>query len=248
MRVHDIVEPVTPHGRLFAIVIQSLIVLSLVAFCIETLPGISPGTQILLDRFELVSVIIFSAEYLLRVFAARPSRSYIFSFLGIVDLVAILPFYLASGIDLRSIRVLRMFRLIRVFKLVRYSKAAQRFVVAFRLIRAELAMFAFACMMVLFIASVGIYYFENEAQPENFASVFHCMWWAVETLTTVGYGDVFPITTGGRIFTALIVFVGLGIVAVPAGLIAGALSQTLAAGNANGSEKTDPSTRTLSPE
>lgn len=248
MRVHDIVEPVTWYGRLFAIVIQTLIVLSLVAFCIETLPGISVKTQVLLARFELISVIIFSAEYLLRVYASRPTRKYIFSFLGIVDLVAILPFYLASGIDLRSIRVLRMFRLIRVFKLVRYSKAAQRFVVAFRLIRAELAMFAFACLMVLFIASVGIYYFENEAQPENFASVFHCMWWAVETLTTVGYGDVFPITTGGRIFTALIVFVGLGIVAVPAGLIAGALSQTLAAGDTNGSERTGPPTRGLTPE
>ncbi len=248
MRVHDIVEPVTPHGRLFAIVIQTLIVLSLVAFCIETLPDISSSTQVLLDRFELVSVIIFSAEYLLRVFAARPSRSYVFSFLGIVDLVAILPFYLASGIDLRSIRVLRMFRLIRVFKLMRYSKAAQRFAAAFRLIRAELAMFIFACLMVLFIASVGIYYFENEAQPENFASVFHCMWWAVETLTTVGYGDVFPITTGGRIFTALIVFVGLGIVAVPAGLIAGALSQTLASDDGTGQERTGQSTRARTSE
>ncbi len=248
MRVHDIVEPVTPYGRLFAIVIQSLIVLSLVAFCIETLPDISARTQVLLDRFELVSVIIFSAEYLLRVYAARPRRSYVFSVLGIVDILAILPFYLASGVDLRSIRILRMFRLIRVFKLVRYSRAAQRFADAFRLIRAELALFMFACLMVLFIASVGIYYFENEAQPETFASVFHCMWWAVETLTTVGYGDVFPITTGGRIFTAIIVFIGLGIVAVPAGLIAGALSRTLAADGGDGSAGTGRSTRNLTAE
>ncbi len=227
MKLSNIVEPVTTAGRVFALVIQTLIVLSLVAFCIETLPGLSARTQTILDRFELVSVIIFSAEYVLRLIAARPRRSYAFSFLGIVDLVAILPFYLASGIDLRSIRILRMFRLIRVFKLLRYSQAARRFADSFALIRAELALFLVACLFLLFISSVGIYYFENEAQPEVFASVFHCMWWAVETLTTVGYGDAFPVTAGGRVFTAFVVVIGLGIVAVPAGLVAGALSQTL---------------------
>ncbi len=209
-------------------VVQVLILLSLVAFSIETLPTISEQTRSYLYYFEVFSVTFFTIEYVLRTIAARPVRSYVFSFLGIVDLLAILPFYITSGVDLRSIRILRMFRLIRIFKLVRYSDAVQRFATSFKLIRSELALFLFACLVLLFVASVGIYHFESEAQPETFGSVFHCMWWAVETLTTVGYGDVFPITVGGRIFTAAIVFIGLGIVAVPAGLLAGALSQTIA--------------------
>lgn len=228
MTLQQIVEPISPVGRAFALVVQVLILLSLVAFSVETLPTISDQTRLYLYYFEVFSVAFFTIEYILRTIAARPTRSYIFSFLGIVDLLAILPFYITSGVDLRSIRILRMFRLIRIFKLVRYSDAMQRFAASFRLIRSELMLFMFACLALLFVASVGIYHFEGEAQPETFGSVFHCMWWAVETLTTVGYGDVFPITIGGRVFTAAIVFIGLGIVAVPAGLIAGALSQTIA--------------------
>ena len=84
---------------------------------------------------------------------------------------------------------------------------------------------SFVSLILLYLSAVGIYFFENQAQPEQFKSVFHCLWWAVTTLTTVGYGDVFPITAGGRIFTFFVLMVGLGIVAVPAGLVASALSQ-----------------------
>ena len=87
----------------------------------------------------------------------------------------------------------------------------------------ELVLFSLATLFVIYISAVGIYYFENEVQPENFKSVFHSLWWAVATLTTVGYGDVFPITIGGRLFTFLVLMIGLSIVAVPAGLLASAL-------------------------
>ena len=91
--------------------------------------------------------------------------------------------------------------------------------------REELILFACATMLILYFAAIGIYYFEHEAQPEAFSSVFDGLWWAVATLTTVGYGDVFPVTAGGRFFTFIVLITGLGVVAVPTGLIASALSR-----------------------
>jgi len=104
----------------------------------------------------------------------------------------------------------------------------QRFHRAFIIAREEMMLFLFVALLLLYFSGVGIYYFENNAQSEQFSSIFHSLWWAVATLTTVGYGDVYPITTGGKIFTFFILMIGLGIVAVPAGLIASALSKARA--------------------
>ena len=120
-----------------------------------------------------------------------------------------------------------MFRLLRAFKIFRYSKAARRFKDAFISIKEELLLFLVATAFVMFMAAVGIYYFENSAQPDVFKSVFHSLWWAVTTLTTVGYGDAYPITVGGKIFSFVILMIGLEIIAVPAGLVASALTKTL---------------------
>lgn len=211
-------------GRL-NIAIQALIVLSLVSFAMETLPDLSDRTRRLLSVFEVVTVVIFSIEYLTRLALSRPRRAYAFSFFGIVDLLSILPFYLALGLDLRSLRALRLLRLFRILKLARYGTAAKRFQKAFLIAREELILFGAAALIVLYLTAVGIYYCEHEAQPEAFSSIFACMWWAVTTFTTVGYGDIYPVTTGGRIFTSFILVVGLAIVAVPTGLLASALSQ-----------------------
>jgi voltage-gated potassium channel len=110
---------------------------------------------------------------------------------------------------------------------LRYSKAISRLGSAFIEVKSELIIFLILTLFLIFLSSVGIYYFENPAQPEQFTSVFHCIWWAVATLTTVGYGDVYPITVGGKIFTFLILMIGLGIVALPAGLFASALTTAL---------------------
>ncbi|MEM9825196.1 MAG: ion transporter [Planctomycetota bacterium] len=210
--------------RQIELAVQVLIVLSLVAFSIETLPDITPSLRRYLTWFETFSVVIFTVEYLWRIWAADDRRSFLFSFFGVVDLLAILPFWIGTGIDLRSVRAFRMLRLFRLFKLARYSKAVRRFRVAFQNISEELTLFGAVSSIILFIAAVGIYHFEHEAQPEAFGSVFDSLWWAVATLTTVGYGDVYPITLGGRIFTFVVLVVGLGIVAIPAGLVASALS------------------------
>ena len=215
----------TKNGRLFDLVIQALIVVSLVSFSIETLPDLSATTRRYLRYVEIGTVAIFTVEYFLRLGVADRRLKFVFSFYGLVDLVAILPFYVTTGLDLRSIRVLRFLRILRVFKMARYSAAAQRLHTAFRLVREELILFFFAALLLLYLTAVGIYYFERHAQPEAFASVFHSLWWAVVTLTTVGYGDVYPVTTGGRIFTGVVLMIGLGVVAVPTGLLASALAK-----------------------
>ncbi len=217
----------TTAGKAFDLFIQFLIVVSLVSFSIETLPNLGKNTKWILNTTEVIIVAIFTLEYLLRLFVADKKLKFVFSFYALIDLIAILPFYVARGIDLRSIRVFRLFRLIRAFKIFRYIKAIQRFKNAFLEVKEELILFLVATGFLLFIAAVGIYYFENPAQPEQFKSIFHCLWWAVATLTTVGYGDIYPITVGGKIFTSFIVIIGLGIIAVPTGLLASALTKTI---------------------
>ena len=213
-------------GRFFDLCIQSLIVVSLLSFSIETLPNLNEKYKSLLSSLELFCVVFFSIEYMLRVWLTKPSRSYMFSFFGFIDLLAVLPFYIASGVDLRSIRVFRLFRLFRVFKLFKYNSALDRMIEAFKSIKSELVIFGVGTIFLLYVSALGIYYFENPVQPEAFKSVFHSLWWAVTTLTTVGYGDLYPITVGGKLFTTVIVFIGMGMVAVPTGLLASALSQT----------------------
>ncbi|MCH8839861.1 MAG: ion transporter [Planctomycetes bacterium] len=215
----------TSAGKAFALIIQTLILISLVTFSIETLPGLSASSKQLLRRIEIITVAIFTVEYALRLLVADNKIRFVFSFFGVVDLLAILPFYIGTGVDLRAIRTVRLLRLFRVLKMVRYSKAIRRFHTAFLIAKEELVLFLAVALLLLYFAAIGIYYFENEVQPEKFASVFHSLWWSVVTLTIVGYGDVVPITVGGRVFTFFVLAIGLGVVAVPAGLVASALSK-----------------------
>ncbi|PNW27766.1 ion transporter [Formosa algae] len=226
VKLRSIVEDNTSRsGKLFDYLIQVLILLSLIAFSVETLPNISTTVKFYLDLFETFCVVIFSIEYLIRVYVAKKPLKYIFSFYGIIDLLAILPFYLRGTLDFRALRAFRVFRIFRALKLIRYNKALHRFHLAAKLVKEEIVLFLIVTAIFVFIASAGIYYFENDAQPEVFASIFHSAWWAVVTLTTVGYGDVYPITTGGKIFTFCILIIGVGIVTIPAGLVATSLSK-----------------------
>ncbi len=205
--------------------IQVLIVLSMLAYAMETLPDLSQSVRQYLSCFEIATILVFTIEYVLRLTMSDRRLAYATSFFGLIDLFAILPFYLSLGIDLRSLRAFRLLRLIRIFKLARYSKAIQRFHRALLIAKEEIALFLFAAFIMLYFAAVGIYHCEHEAQPEAFASVFHSLWWSLVTLTTVGYGDVYPITTGGKVFTFGVLVIGLGVVSVPAGLVASALSE-----------------------
>lgn len=222
-----VIQSDTKLGRRFDFFIQFCILISLISFSIETVKNLSEGTIIVLHWIELVTVSIFSVEYVLRIWLSKRKLGYIFSFYGLIDLIAILPFYLSVGVDLRSIRILRLMRLFRILKLANYSDAIKTFQRAYSHIKSELAVFGVFSVLILYISSLGIYIFENEAQPEQFGSIFDSLWWSIVTLTTVGYGDAFPITVGGKIFTSFIVVIGLGIIAVPTGLFASALSKTI---------------------
>lgn len=215
----------TPAGLAFDLVIQILILVSLVAFSIDTLPDLSERTRWWLNALEAGIVAVFTVEYLLRIWVADSKWRFATSFFGIIDLLAIVPFYLNWELDLRAIRSFRFLRLFQVLKLARYSKATRRFHRAILIAKEEIVLFLFVAGILIYLSAVGIYFFENEAQPEQFKSVFHSLWWSVVTLTTVGYGDVYPVTLGGRIFTFGVLLVGLGVVSVPAGIVASALGR-----------------------
>jgi len=213
-------------SKIFNGFIEVLIFISIISFSVQTLPDLTEKTREYLRILEVVIVIVFTIEYILRIIVADNKLKYIFSLYGLIDLLAILPFYITAGIDLRALRMVRFFRLFRVLKLFRYSKAIKRFQNALKLIKDELIVFFFVICFMIFLSAVGIYYFENPVQPEVFKSIFHSLWWAVITLTTVGYGDAIPLTVGGKIFTIVILLIGLGIIAVPTGLLTSAFSRT----------------------
>lgn len=209
-------------GRAVPFFLQAVIVFSLVSIAVESIPDLPASMGDLLNVLEIVTVALFTIEYVLRlVVADRPLR-YVFSFFGLVDLIAILPFYLALGADYRVLRALRLIRLLWLLKIVRYTHAVENLSKAVRSVREELIVFAIIALLVIYICGVGIYIFEHDAQPDRYRSVFDGLWWAAVTLTTVGYGDIYPVTAGGRLFTTLILFVGLGVIAVPTGLVSSA--------------------------
>ena len=214
----------TKSGKLFDFFIQFLIILSLISFSLDTIPDLDTQLVYFLNLFEVVSIIIFTFEYLLRIYVSDRKFSYIFSFYGFIDLIAIAPFYLSGVIDLRSLRVVR---LLRILKLFRFNKSLTLLNKAFLIVKREMIIFSFIALLLLYISSVGIYFFENPAQPNQFSSIFACMWWAISTMTTVGYGDMVPVTVGGKLFTSIISFIGIGVVAIPAALLASSLTGLL---------------------
>lgn len=216
-------ETDTRAGLVFDLSIQSFILAAIVVFALETLPDLDTAALQILVMIEMFFVAIFSLEYLLRILVAKDKSKFIFSFWGVIDLLAILPFYLFSlgmTFDLIMLRALRLLRLVRILKLGRYSKSLSRMALAMKIAKEDLLLALAATAIMLLVASFGIYQFENSVQPEKFRSVFDSLWWALSTLTTVGYGDVYPMTLGGKLFTGLILMIGLGIVALPAGIIA----------------------------
>lgn len=217
-----------------------LILLNVVAIVLESVPAWYREWSDQFNAFELFSVVVFTIEYVLRVWSVpederfaemgpvKARLRYLVTPMALIDLLAILPYYLSVlfALDLRFLRVLR---LLRVFKLTRYFSAMG---VLLEVLREESRAFGaalFVLLVIMVLASSGIYLFEHKAQPEAFGSIPAAMWWAVATLTTVGYGDVTPITVGGKIFGACITIVGIGMVALPAGILASGFSDHLLA-------------------
>jgi voltage-gated potassium channel len=226
------------RSRAFDQFLLVLILLNVAAVVAESVEPFGTRYQSFFSLFEIISVVIFSFEYLLRVWVCveDPRYShpvtgrlrYASSPLAIIDLLAILPFYLSFiTTDLRMLRVLRVFRLLRMAKIARYSQTLRIFGRVLVATRMQLLLTLMLMAVLLLLSSSLMYAVEHQAQPEAFSSIPAAMWWAIATLTTVGYGDIYPITAWGKIFGSLVAVFGIGMFALPTGVLGAAFLQEL---------------------
>ena len=208
----------------FEFAISMAVLASIAVMALETF-ALPPGLKEALLVVDALLSLVFVAEYLLRIAAAENKREYVTSFYGIVDLVAIFPILFQAAASVRVLRLLRVLRVIRLLKLKRYNDALDRYRQALKLISAEAILFTGVAFVFIIGFAFLIFEVEHEAQPDVYSNIFDSVWWAVISLTSVGYGDVFPVTIAGRLLTLAMVLTGMGIVAVPTALLASALSR-----------------------
>ena len=231
-RLYEILEKAEEGdtaSHIFDIALVILILTNVVAATAASFETFANTYSLYLHYFELFSITIFTIEYILRVWSATykytdskaPRIRFIFSFGAIIDLAAILPFYLpfVTGIDLRFLRVLRLLRMFRIFKLGRYSEAMNIIGKVLKKEKEKLFTTVILTMVMIFLASTIMYYVENTAQPETFPNIIETTWWAISTFTTIWYGDVFPITVAGKICGGIISLLGIMLIALPSGII-----------------------------
>lgn len=202
--------------------IYVVIVLNLVAMVVESEPNLPKFIERYLGYFELFSIVLFSFEYIVRTAVSLKKKdNYNTSFFGLIDLLSVIPFYFQSliGFDGRFVRVFRLFRITRILKLGKFNKSFELLGRGINNVKRELYLTFFIAFVMLFFSATGIYYLENGIQPKNFTSITESFWWAVASLTGVGFEEIYPMTLGGKIFGTIISLVGVGVVAVPTGII-----------------------------
>ena len=230
-------------ARAVEILLIVLIFLNIVAILLESIKEINAQYSEFFIALESYSVVVFSIEYLLRLWTSieHPKYSkpmgrirYALSTMALIDLFSILPFYVTFlPIDLLFIRVIRLFRLFRLLKIARYMKALALIQAVLRERKEQIFLSIMFIVFLLVMVSTVMYYVENEAQPEKFSSIPATMWWGIETLTTVGYGDMIPQTTLGRFLGGMIAILGIGLFALPAGILSSGLTDHLHKGGNN---------------
>jgi len=243
-RVFDIIQPddgTSLLSRIFDWMITGLILASVIIVFAATF-DLPKGVLRALLLIEGVASVVFTVEYALRILTAdflypesgtiKARIKYVFSPMALVDLVAILPFWLPMLLPgtMLGLRALRLVRLLRIFKLNRYFDAIKSLGEVIVLKKRELLGSLFFVSILMLISSLLMYSAEHEAQPEVFRNAFSGLWWAVATLTTVGYGDIYPVTALGRLLGAFIAFSGLAAVAIPTGIISSGLMEALSRG------------------
>lgn len=238
VRLHGVLEGADDwKSRAFQVFIVALISANVAVMMAETEEGLSEYAELFI-AFETASVVVFTIEYAARIVSCRADPRYAgarwaparfaLSPMMLVDLAAILPFYLPLVlIDIRFIRMVRLLRLFSMFKLARYSEPLQTLGSVFRSKAADLVVAFFIFFIVLVFASSLMYYAENEAQPEVFSSIPASMWWGIVTLTTIGYGDTYPVTAAGKAIGAGVAVLGLAVYAIPLGIMASAFTEEL---------------------
>lgn len=234
-RTYEIIEKAhnnDKQSKRFDMLILILIISNTVSIVLESFNSLSSMYETQFRIFEIFSVMVFSLEYILRIWTSDlsyPSKKgkvgsvfrYMFSTMALIDLFAILPFYLPMiiPVDLRFLRMFRISRLVRILKINRYTKALGLIISVIKDKKDELIATVFVMGFMIMISSTVMYYFETEVQPEAFPNIAASFWWSVATLTTVGYGDVYPITGIGKLFASIIAILGIGLVALPTGII-----------------------------
>jgi len=224
--------------RIFQIFILILISTNVLMVLIETEESLNQKYKEFFYTFEVFSVIIFTIEYSGRVLVCTQDPKYqgkkfarlrfAMSPMMLIDLAAILPFFLPFVItDIRFIRIIRLLRLFRIFKFARYSESMQTLAQVMKAKMGDLAVAFFILFIVLIFASSLMYHVEHEAQPEVFSSIPSSMWWGIVTLTTIGYGDTYPVTTAGKVVAAGVAVLGIAVYAIPTGIMASAFTEEL---------------------
>lgn len=228
-----------PHNGLSPVnkFIYTLIVFSALFAIVETEQSVYELSPSLFNLVEILIVSVFTVEYLARLYAVgeiqkyqgfRGRIRYIFSFWSIIDLLAILPFLLTfTSSNMFMLRLIRLLRLLRIARLGRYSQAMSAIIEAISIRRYELILSMAVAMVLLVFSSACLYVLEGDVQEEAFGSIPRSLWWSIATLTTVGYGDVTPITALGKVFAAITAITGVGMIALPTGILASAFSDVL---------------------
>ena len=232
-RVYLILEPTEKRDileRIFEIILITIIVLNILAIVSESIKELHEDHLEFFRKFEIFSVIFFTAEYILRIYSIVENKKFrhpvtgrikfIGSPMALIDLMAFVPFYLSFlPLDLRFLRIFRLMGLLRMFKVARYLHALTMIKKVLYERREQLVLSIIFILFILVIISTTMYYVERDAQPDKFTSIPATMWWGIATLTTVGYGDMVPITAWGRILGGLFAITGVGLLALPAGIL-----------------------------
>jgi voltage-gated potassium channel len=237
---YNLLEPSVSGSRAakaIEFLLIALIFLNIIAIMAESVPEYALEYQQSFLSLEKFSIIIFSVEYVLRIWTCAENPKYkglkgrlryATSGMAIIDLMSILPFYLAVlPFDLRVVRLIRLFRLFRLLKIARYLKAVHIINAVLRERKEQIFLTVMFIMFMLVILSTVMYFVEKDAQPEKFSSIPATMWWGIETLTTVGYGDMIPQTPLGRFLGGAFAILGIGIFALPAGILSSGLTDHL---------------------
>ncbi|WGK64881.1 ion transporter [Croceiramulus getboli] len=227
--VHEIIyEADTPLGKLFDVILLILILLSVVFVMIESVRGLNPWVYDFLLYGEWVITIFFTLEYILRVISIKKPSAYIFSFYGIIDFISTIPLYLSFffvGTNaLLTIRALRLLRVFRILKITRYLGEGNKLTKALKDSRPKIAVFLFAVLIVSVICGTLMYLVEGE--ESGFVSIPVSVYWCIVTLTTVGFGDIAPVTPAGQFIAMLIMIMGYGIIAVPTGIVTSEMARS----------------------
>jgi len=221
-RLHELIyEADTPLGKLFDVVLLILIILSIVLVMLESVKEIDIIYHKVLYYGEWIITIFFTIEYIARVITVKKPSKYIFSFFGIIDFISTIPLYLSFFIvgsqTLLTVRALRLLRVFRILKITRYIGESNKLIRALKSSRVKIFVFLFAVVIIAIISGTLMYLIEGE--ESGFINIPISVYWSIVTLTTVGYGDIAPITPFGQLIASFIMILGYGIIAVPTGIV-----------------------------